>query len=211
MNENLNIKYTHYRLMSGNVLTVCTELNREDNQYRVGYAICNTHADFFVKKTGNRLAYRRMCEYELRVDLNDWLTEDQYKHYYLAHIAIQAVYADITHSQYRNDHDQRIKFSRSVITDVVYLLEEFEEQISDYSSQIETPTTPLTQEELDDECRVFLGRSALNPNEVILYDDADRYVIFHKRQLRSVIDYLEVADSSYSSCLSLTNPPAPFV
>lgn len=55
-----HIKYQHYFLTNDCVLTVASALDKEASKISVGYTICNTKIDKYIKKIGNAIATERL-------------------------------------------------------------------------------------------------------------------------------------------------------
>lgn len=185
--EKMTMKFDHYHLVNGSVLTICTMLDKENFMYHVGYTLCNTEKDVFVKKIGNTMALERLNTYPLCVDLYGFLTEEELTHYYLSHVAVQAVMDDIERTQYRTG-GVSVKFAKDSIKAIGYLLYDLETRIENMKDDVEEDTIMVVPD-------IMVSPSAIDSNDVIIYDSSHRYVPINRIDIPSVIEQLTAVDT----------------
>jgi hypothetical protein len=86
------IKFSHYHLFNGNILTVASELNKTNLILKTHYSIFNKADKTYIKKTGNEIAKVRLEEKPIIIKLK---SEFEVKHEFLTWISVVEVYKNI--------------------------------------------------------------------------------------------------------------------
>lgn len=109
VNEEAKVKYQHYRLVDGNVLTICSSLkkNQEDkNKIIFSYTIFNKFDKIdqtYVRKQGNEIALARLNETPLEVLIPD---ESLINHPFISWAIIEKIKSDIPKGRKENSYNR---------------------------------------------------------------------------------------------------------
>lgn len=71
MNKSPVVRYRHHFLENGAILTICSELDHNTRNVRVGWSCWNPDDKRWVKRDGNKLAISRMNEYNYSFTLSE--------------------------------------------------------------------------------------------------------------------------------------------
>ena len=64
------IRFRHHFLPNGSVLSVCTQLNHETKDVKVGWSLYNPKDEKWIRKVGNNLARERLAKHPLSFTLS---------------------------------------------------------------------------------------------------------------------------------------------